>query len=224
MTTTRHTSKKIGPVEITDDNGFVTIVTKRLRLLSLNQMDKTDLVEKYSQLLSNPKNISLYGEGKPWSALAVEEYVTTGVQSWNAGEAFGVFAVFTRDTQEFIGSLSTHSALNEFVGHPNAAEIGYVLDNRFWGRGFGTEIAIASKKHIKQAIITRHQKGEEEVTQEIVATVHPDNIPSKTILSKILKKQAEGTLFKFGGQPRLLFFKPLKQDNTVCETNCSPVL
>lgn len=216
MKTIIYTSKIMGNIEVINEGAHVTVVTKNLQLKSLNQMEKSYLIECYTALLANPQNIGLYGGGNPWGTSQIEEFISTEQQKWIDNQAFGIFAVFNRENGAFVGTLNTKGVKDEYAcvgtGHSNVTEIGYVIDKMFWGRGYGTEMAIASKKYIKHTIAQLHSEGIKDTPKEIVATVHPDNIASKKILAKTLKKEENEVLIKFGGQPRLLFFKTLKQD------------
>ena len=208
-------SKKIGTIIVTSELNNLTIRTSRLILRSLNQIDYNHLIEEYTNLLTSPDNVELFGEGKPWDTIEVKNYIESEIKKWNDGELFGVFAVYNADSQKFMGSLHVNFVPYEFAqigsGHEHVAELSYVLDKPFWGAGYGTEIAIAGKKYTKFICEKSEQKFSDTLPKEIVATVHPLNLGSKKILEKTLKNQEEEPFIKFNGQPRILFFKPLKQ-------------
>ncbi|BCA96237.1 hypothetical protein TUM19329_25980 [Legionella antarctica] len=221
MGNTNYTSKKVGDITISvvDGNKF-TITTNRLVLYSLNQIEEDSLIENYNHLLRDPKNVALYGYGEPWSREHVEKLIREQTLKWNSGERFCIFSVHDAASKNFIGSLTIKHAKNDFStvgsGHENAAEIGYILDKKFWGKGFGTEVAIIGKKYIKH-LVAEARNSHQDSPQEIVATVHPLNGGSKRILQKTLKNQEPDEFLKFGDLPRLLFFKPLKQINSLFE-------
>lgn len=208
-----YTSKKIGDVLINRVVNKYTMHSKRIEARSLNQFDEPHLIAQYSPLLQNPENTSLFAEGKPWSDLAVSDFIRQELGKWSSGNGLAVFSLFNSSNQEFIGYLQLKHALDEFkdvgTGHRNAAEIAYMLDKPFWGQGYGTEIAILGKKFIKHRIEQAPEDSLERNIKEIVATVHPMNEGSKRILQKTLKQQEPEEFTKFGGQPRILFFKPL---------------
>jgi ribosomal-protein-alanine N-acetyltransferase len=82
--------------------------------------------------------------------------------------AFGTYAVFKKDPQEFIG-------IAKFVlSDDRTVEIGYALLKEYWGLGYGTEISLA--------LIDYAQDLEEVTTLE--ALVSPQNMASKRILEK----------------------------------------
>jgi RimJ/RimL family protein N-acetyltransferase len=212
MKTVNYASKKIDNIAISAGENTVTIHTKRLTLRSLNQTEEHFLIENYSLLLGDLENTRLYAEGESWSKQKVEEFVKCEKQKWDDGNQFCVFSIHN-EADQFMGSLRITHAEQDYEnigsGHKNVAEIAYIIDKSFWGKGFGTEVAIIAKKYIKHIISEAETNSLESQLQEIVATVHPLNEGSKRILQKTLKYQDGEEFFKFGGKPRLLFFKPL---------------
>ncbi|KTD55367.1 GNAT family N-acetyltransferase [Legionella quateirensis] len=209
-----YTSKKLGNVIIKSELNQYTICSNRLEARSLNQDEESFLIDKYTPLLENPENTRMFGEGKAWEPSAVKEFIQDETKRWNSGNKFSVLSIYHSTTQEFIGYLYIKHSLDDFsnigVGHQNVGEIAYIIDQAFWGKGYGTEIAILGKKFIKHIISESEDETLEKNIKEIVATVHPSNEGSKRILQKTLKNQEQEEFTKFGDQPRLLFFKPLK--------------
>lgn len=213
-----YSSKILGDVVISSKKNNVTIRTQRLELKSLNQIDKDQLIEDYISLLTNHENVALYHEGTAWSIEEVKHFINEEISKWERGEPLAVLAVFNLETQKFMGSLQVKHVPDEYaqigMGHENAAELAYVLDQSFWGAGYGTEIAVVAKKYIKH--ICREFKNKiKNLPKEIVATVHPLNLGSKRILEKTLHHFEEELFTKFNGQPRILFFKRLKHEGVV---------
>ncbi|MCW8444559.1 GNAT family N-acetyltransferase [Fluoribacter gormanii] len=209
-----YTSKKLGNVRIKSESNHYSIYSNRLEARSLNQDEESFLTDKYIHLLENPENIKMFGEGKTWEPSAVKEFIKDETKRWNSGNKFSVLSIYHATTQEFIGFLQVKHSLDDFskvgAGHQNVGEIAYIIEQAFWGKGYGTEIAILGKKFIKHIISESEHESLEQNIKEIVATVHPSNEGSKRILQKTLKHQEQEEFTKFGGQPRLLFFKPLK--------------
>ncbi|MBI2786869.1 MAG: GNAT family N-acetyltransferase [Legionella longbeachae] len=217
MKTIHYSSKKTGNIAISTDENKVKINTERLELRSSNQNEEHSLIENYTLLLGDPTNVALFAEGESWNKKKVEELVKSEIQKWNDGHRFCMFSIHDAKTGQFMGSLHIIHAKQDYVnigsGHENVAEIAYILDKSFCGKGYGTEIAIIGKKYIKHIISEGEFNSLESQLQQIVATVHPLNEGSKKILQKTLKHQEAEELIKFGGQPRLLFFKPLNVSN-----------
>ncbi|ARB93067.1 GNAT family N-acetyltransferase [Legionella longbeachae] len=218
-----YTSKKLGSIVIESRLNQYTIFSNRLEARSLNQDDEHFLIDKYTQLLKKPENINMFGEGKIWQPSTVKEFIQDETKCWNSGNKFSVFSIYHSGTQEFIGYLHIKHSLNDFaaigIGHQNVAEIAYIIDQAFWGKGYGTEIAILGKKFIKHIISESADETLEKNIKEIAATVHPSNEGSKRILQKTLKQMEPEEFTKFGDQPRLLFFKPLKTDVSLLDNS-----
>ncbi|WP_058534658.1 GNAT family N-acetyltransferase [Legionella saoudiensis] len=209
-----YTSKKLGNVLVKSELNQHTIFSNRLVARSLNQEEESDLIDKYTDLLENPENVKLFGAGEAWKPADVKKFIQKEIMEWNLGNKFSVFSIYESSTQKFMGFLQIRHAFDDFThigtGHTNVSEIAYIIDQDFWGKGYGTELAILGKKFIKHIISESKNDTLEKNIKEIVATVHPENEGSKRILQKTLKRQEQEEFTKFGGQPRLLFFKPLK--------------
>jgi RimJ/RimL family protein N-acetyltransferase len=206
-----YTSTQSGEVVISTESNLIAIRTKRLVLASLNQYNQADLISNYTRLLANPKNVEMFREGQAWSEQQIIDLISSEVHKLNSGNRFCALSVHNAATKIYMGVLFIEHTLDKFnnigVGHPNTAEISYVLDEPFWGQGYGTEIAIAGKKYIEHLIFTNELENPPE---EIVATVHPNNLGSKAILQKTLKKHEPEQFISYG-EPRILFFKSLRR-------------
>ncbi len=213
ITETYH-SKKVGEITIETESNFITIYTNRLKLRSLNQLNREELIAHTTQLMGAAENTALFGDGQVWDEKKVIALVDLAINEWNGNTRFGVFAVHDVKTNEFMGNLHVDYNPNEFFSifgkHKNAAEIGYMLDHKYWGKGYGTEIAIAGKKYIKHMIATNGFERIENPLEEIVATAHPENHGSTSILRKTLKCQEDIVITRYG-HPRLFFYKPLNK-------------
>ncbi|NPA28093.1 MAG: GNAT family N-acetyltransferase [Epsilonproteobacteria bacterium] len=96
--------------------------------------------------------------------------------NFNFDSNLGLSAIIKRDTKEVVG----FGGIERF--DEDSYEFGYVIDKRFWGEGYGFEIAQAQLTYLKICY----------PNSKIVATTHPDNIYSKNILSRLgleLKKR-----------------------------------
>lgn len=202
---TSYFSKQIGEIQIISDMEKVSIIANQLTFRSLNQDDESITTYNYSKLLGDLENVKVFCSGNPWSIDEVESFIKANNHS--------LFSAYEKITGQFVGYIGIELIANEFEktgkGHKNVVEIGYILDKAFWGRGFGTEMAIVAKKYIKHAVAAGVFDKALESPQEIIASVHPENIGSIKILKKTLKNVEPETFIRYGN-PRLLFFKSLK--------------
>ncbi|KTD31040.1 multifunctional nucleotidyltransferase/glutamate rich protein GrpB/ribosomal protein alanine acetyltransferase [Legionella moravica] len=214
MTTFNYKSKRIGNVSIKSDTCITSIHTNRLTFKSLNQDSRATLVHNYSKLLGDSEIVKLLNDGKTWSLELVQTVIDLKTSAWNNGDPFSLFSIYENDTNQFVGSVSIKKELETYhttgAGHANVIEIGFFIDKAVWGKGYGTEIAIAAKKYIKHAVGVIAAEHGGPLPKEIVATAHPENIASCAILKKTLKHVESEPIKKYDGNPRLFFFKPLK--------------
>lgn len=85
-------------------------------------------------------------------------------------EEFGIFKVLETATNNFIGLGKLEINENDF----SEAELGYLLLPKFWGKGYGSEIAK----------ILLNKAEESKALHRITAIIDPKNIASKKILLK----------------------------------------
>jgi ribosomal-protein-alanine N-acetyltransferase len=82
----------------------------------------------------------------------------------------GIWGIFNKANEEFVGSC----LLRIFDNEPGRIELGYSLEQKYWGQGIATEMAAAM---IAYAFT-------DENTNEVVAVTDLDNIASQRVLEK----------------------------------------
>jgi ribosomal-protein-alanine N-acetyltransferase len=92
----------------------------------------------------------------------------------------GIWAIFDSTTHDFVGSC----LLRPFDGKAGVLELGYSLEQKYWGRGIATEMAIA---------ILAHGFNDSAIT-EIVAVTTLDNMGSQRVLQKAGFKQGDNLI------------------------------
>lgn len=108
-------------------------------------------------------------------------------------EMFGSYKMFDSLTDEYIGL--GHLTLNENLSEE--AEIGYMIQPRYWGKGYGHSIAGHLIELAKQTNV-----------HTLTAIIDPKNIPSRKILIK--KGFTSVKLCEIGGLPGEILRKKLK--------------
>lgn len=222
-------SKLTGPINLSITNHAVTLTTDRLIYLSYHQLNTAALSCQLGAILGNPENVKMYCEGKPWSQTRVNEYVQRHTLQWNQDNLYASLAVFDTATNTLIGNLGIYYPVETYEkigrGHHNVAEIGYIIDHKYWGKGFGTEIATVGKKYINYLANQFNKEGTQSAPVEVTATSHPENKASKRILEKVLKNSEDVIFKKHNGNPRLMFFKPIKKvSDDAKKINDSPLI
>ncbi len=136
------------------------IQTPRLLLRELTDADHEALFEMYQ----DPRmNRSLGGPPPPR-----EEYWRQVRETWPAYYArhgFGLWATVRRDDGRLLGRCGL---LAQEVDGERHVEVAYALAPRFWGRGYATEAARASRDHAFRALDAPH----------VISLILPDNTPS----------------------------------------------
>ena len=102
----------------------------------------------------------------------------------------GIWGMFDITTDDFIGSC----LLRPFDDKAGVLELGYSLEQKYWGRGIATEMAKAMIDH----------GFADAVTNEIVAVTTLDNKGSQRVLEKAGFKQGDN-LIRNGGE--LAYFR-----------------
>lgn len=205
-------SKKIGNINLSYQANNVTITTDHLVFKSFNQFTLQELTQQANCLYGNPENVKMYRTGKPWTDSMIEEFINEHAAKWNAGNKFSYFAVHDANSGAFIGHMGVYFPIQVFAnigaGHKDVAELVYIIDQKSWGRGYGTVMGVVGKKYINDLVT--HPEANQTLPVELDASVDPANRASVRILEKIFKHH-EGAVFdKYPGCPRMLFFTPLK--------------
>lgn len=122
--------------------------------------------ELYYSLVSNKKVMSMITE----YAISIETARKNfeKILKRNARfEKFGSFKIYHDITNEFLGSGNL--TINK--DNNNEAEIGYMLLPKYWGKGFGSEIASALVKMATDGGLIK-----------LTAIIDPNNVASRKIL------------------------------------------
>ena len=150
--------------------------TDRLILRELKLSD----AEAFFAMDSNP-NVHKYLWNKP--VLKIEEIIEVieFVKKQYIENGIGRFAMISKETNEFIGWAGLKFNTEMVNNKTNFYEIGYRLDEKFWGKGYASEATFA---WLKYAFETMKIKTME-------AAAHTDNVASNKILQKIGMQMTE---------------------------------
>jgi ribosomal-protein-alanine N-acetyltransferase len=94
-----------------------------------------------------------------------KQYIENGIGRW---------AVVEKESGEFIGWSGIKLVTETFNNHINYYDLGYRLIRRFWGKGYASESAYA----------TRDYAFEKLGVKELFAAAHTGNVPSNKIILK----------------------------------------
>jgi ribosomal-protein-alanine N-acetyltransferase len=151
------------------------IETERVRLRLFTEDDLDDL----ARLFGNPQVMKFLGpECKPATRDEVQVALDSMIRHWER-RGFGRFAAISKENGEFIGC----AGLRSFEG---IAELVYMVDEPYWGKGLATEIA--------EACLEYGFKVHE--FDRIIAMTRPNNTASRRVMDKLgFKFEKEDTAF-----------------------------
>jgi RimJ/RimL family protein N-acetyltransferase len=163
---------------ISHDNGAltVTIDTKRLRLRSVEEED----LNAYASLFGDREVMEKFATGQTKTKEEVWKSINTWVQRWRENDPYSGLAAFEKGTNKFVG----HAVL----GHGDAAgeaEAAGLVMKEFWGKGLGTEAAIAIVKVYARATVKEGFTLKGKPLEKIRATARPENAASVKILENL---------------------------------------
>lgn len=119
-------------------------------------------------MYSHPDVIPFIGDGDPITREDTERWLEVTNRNFEK-RGYGMIAIDDLSTGEMVGCIG--------IVHPGQqpeAEVKYALFKPYWGAGYATEAVAAITQH------AREHWG----VQDIIATVHPDNISSQSVLAK----------------------------------------
>ncbi len=142
------------------------------------------------RIYGDEKITKYFDFGKARSRQEIEVLVKKLSGVFKQGEVFGLFSVFLKSTQEFVGHIDFLSVENQV----SLAEIGVIFSEKFHGQGLALE---AMSAFINQQVPRSN-------IQKIMVTAHPENHASIKLIEK-LGMTFEKELIRFG-QPRREYF------------------
>ena len=105
--------------------------------------------------------------------LAKVERFIAGQQAHWAKFGYGNWGIMIRDVDEPPGEVAGWAGL-QYLPELEEAEVGFLLDRPFWGKGYGTQAAMASLRFGFEGCQLDH----------IIALVHPENRASQRVIEK----------------------------------------
>ncbi len=159
-----HVSYKIKYVILLEKNVRLIVETDRLILRELCKNDLVDLAE----ILQDPITMKYYehvftdDEVLDWYNRQIDRYKNDGI---------GLWGVILKETGKMIGQIGLTVQL---VEDTKEIEIGYLLNRRFWHKGFAIEAAAACKDYAFNVLnLTR-----------VVSIIRDINTPSQKVAEK----------------------------------------
>lgn len=154
------------------------VTTDRLLMRPFSMDD----IEPFSQICANPKVMSYIGNGKPLDKETVKAQITNWISLYEQ-QGYGLLALTLKENHQLIGFCGL---LQQTVDGENFIELGYRLDQAFWGNGMATEAALAIKNYALNQL----------KIPTLISIIHHENIASKNVASKVGMNLMKKTNFK----------------------------
>src|SRR5439155_24093432 len=126
---------------------MLELETERLRLRPPVAEDAEALAPMYA----DPKVMRYLGDGRTLTPRQTARSVQRMIERWEA-DGFGLFTTVRKDDESVIGRVGlivwnpeTWQTTRADADGPTELEVGYTLGQPFWGQGYATEAAIASR-------------------------------------------------------------------------------
>ncbi len=150
--------------------------------LILREFQLSD-TEAFFAMDSNPK-VHQYLWNKPVQKIAETIEIIEFVRKQYIDNGVGRFAMISKESNKFIGWAGLKFNTEMVNNKVNFYDVGYRLDEKFWGKGYASEATFA---WLKYAFETMKIKT-------IEAAAHSDNVASNRILQKIGMQMTETNL------------------------------
>jgi RimJ/RimL family protein N-acetyltransferase len=147
--------------------------------LILREFQHSD-AEAFFAMDSNP-NVHQYLWNKPVQKIEETFEVIEFVRNQYIDNGIGRFAIILKETNEFMGWAGLKFNTEMVNNKVNFYDIGYRLDEKFWGKGYASEASFAWLKYAFEIMNIK----------TLEAAAHSDNVASNRILQKIGMQMTE---------------------------------
>lgn len=128
-------------------------------------------IEAFSKICANPNVMRYIGDGKPVSLAVIAEKIPEWIELYEK-QKYGLMALVLKETNELIGFCGL---IHQTVDGEAFIELGYRLDEAYWGKGIATEAAMA----------VRDYAFNELNIPMLISIMHHQNAPSKRVAKRI---------------------------------------
>ncbi|GGB37948.1 N-acetyltransferase [Lentibacillus populi] len=146
-------------------SGQLNINTKRILMRKLSTED----IKEFYEIVKKNDVGNWLGIGNGMSFKETEQYVNQIIKHWKQHN-FGVWALINQSTDEIMG----HCGLR-YIDDTEDIEIIYLLDPKFWGKGYATEAGNAAIQFAFNSL----------KIHKLIARVRTNNSNSKKVIDKL---------------------------------------
>lgn len=141
-----------------------------------------DDIEPFAKICANPNVMRYIGDGKPVSLDIIAEKIPEWVELYEK-QKYGLMALVLKKTNELIGFCGF---IHQTVDEVEYIELGYRLDEAYWGKGIATEAAVAVRDYAFNVL---------EIPM-LISIINHQNDASKQVAKKVGMKLMKQTNFK----------------------------
>jgi ribosomal-protein-alanine N-acetyltransferase len=177
--TVQHKVEFKSEVFLSEEKGSIQVEVETPRLLIRSYQDQD--FENCVSLYGNSELTKYFDHGKPRSEEEVNVLVREkGNKFFKKRQPFGLFSIFLKNSMTFIGQIDLLPS-----DKPGVVEIGFILLPKYQSKGFCSEAVKAFLSDYINELISKGYTCKGTVIREVLATVHPENLPSKKVMEKM---------------------------------------
>ena len=141
-----------------------------------------DDIEPFAKICSNPNVMRYIGDGQPVGLDIIAEKIPEWIELYE-NQKYGLMALIFKKTNELIGFCGF---IHQIVDGDEYIELGYRLDEAYWGKGIATEAATAVKDYAFNVL---------EIPL-LISIINHQNDASKRVAKKVGMRMMKQTKFK----------------------------
>lgn len=162
--------------------------------------------EKCSALYGDKELTKFFDNGKPRTEKQIIDYIEErGCRYFKRGQPFGLFSVFLKDDNSFVGQVDLVPTDNS-----GEVEIGWIFHKNFHNKGFCSEAVLNFLMPLINKIHQMNFNAGLQRVNRIIATAHPENIASNKVIEKAGLTLYQQKL-RYEGNPRNWYSLTLNQ-------------
>lgn len=139
-------------------------------------------IERFAEICANPNVMRYIGDGKPVSRDVIAEKIPEWIELYEK-QKYGLMALVMKESNEFIGFCGF---IHQTVDEAEYIELGYRLDETYWGKGIATEAAVAARDYAFNVL----------EVPILISIINQQNDASKCVAKKVGMKLMKQTNFK----------------------------
>ena len=141
-----------------------------------------DDIEPFAKICANPNVMRYIGDGKPVSLDIIAEKIPEWIELYEK-QKYGLMALVMKETNELIGFCGF---IHQTVDEVEYIELGYRLDEAYWGKGIATKAAVSVRDYAFNALDI----------PMLISIIHHQNDSSKRVAKKVGLRLMKQTNFK----------------------------